>query len=107
LFGSGLSLKEIPVSAQYRTQQIFDSSWISALIQSGYIGFSLLLILVVSTYAKAFGTARDVRGLVVAAVGLIIMFSVMESGTFDTTPAFALFFTLSLYVYRPRRRAVP
>ncbi len=100
LFGAGLSLKEIPVSAQYRTEQIFDSSWISALIQSGYLGAGILAIFVVSTYVKAFGVPRAARGLVVAALGMLIMLSIMESGVFDSTPAFALFFCLCLYVHR-------
>jgi hypothetical protein len=101
-FGAGLSVKEIPVSAMYRTQQIFDSSWISAFVQSGYLGAAILALLALVTLAKAFATPQPQRGAVVALVVMVTMVSLLESGLFDTSSAFITFFLLSLYAHRVR-----
>lgn len=100
LFGGGLSLKQVPVSAAYRSEQILDSTWISAILQSGYLGLAVLVLLVLSTLRAAFRRTTAPVSLSLALFSLVMTVSVLESGTFDTTPAFILFFTLALLVHR-------
>jgi hypothetical protein len=100
LFGSGLALKTIPVSAMYRTEQILDSTWMSALIQVGYLGIGLLLVLVVGSLIKAFQLPAPERSLILASLALVTVVSVLESGMFDTSPAFIIFFTMSVISHR-------
>lgn len=99
LFGGGLSLKQVPVSAMYRSEQILDSTWVSAILQSGYLGLVLLVLLVLSTLRAAFRRTAPIS-LTLALLALVMTVSVLESGTFDTTPAFITFFTLALIVHR-------
>lgn len=100
LVGSGLSLKQIPVTAMYRNEQILDSTWVSALLQVGYLGVALLLLFVVSSFIRALQLPRPRRSLVLGLLILVIMVSVLESGMFDTTPAFIVFFTMSLLAHQ-------
>jgi hypothetical protein len=100
LFGSGLALKTIPVSAAYRTEQILDSTWMSALIQAGYLGIGLLLILVFGSLIKAFQLPVPERSLILASTALVVIVSVLESGMFDTSPAFIIFFAMSIISHR-------
>ncbi|GAA5109371.1 hypothetical protein GCM10023339_09360 [Alloalcanivorax gelatiniphagus] len=100
LLGGGLSLKQVPVSAMYRSEQILDSTWFSAILQSGYVGLALLLLLLLSTLAAAFRRSAPGGALTVALIVMVTTVSVLESGMFDTTPAFILFFTLALLVHR-------
>lgn len=100
IFGGGLSLKQVPVSAMYRSQQILDSTWVSAILQSGYLGLALLVLLVLAAFVRAFRTTPAAVPLIVSLFAMVIVASTMESGLFDTTPAFILFFTLTLLAYR-------
>jgi hypothetical protein len=100
LFGGGLALKEIPVSAMYRSEQILDSSWISALVQSGYVGTALLVLFVLATLWNAMRVTRRLRPVVVALLVMVTTVSLLESGLFDTTPSFTVFFTLAVFVHR-------
>jgi len=100
LFGGGLALKQIPVSATYRDEQILDSTWISALVQSGYVGTTVLVLFVLATFWCALRVARRLRPVVVALLVMVTTVSLLESGMFDTTPSFTLFFTLAVFVHR-------
>jgi hypothetical protein len=100
LFGSGLALKKIPVTAMYRSEQIFDSSWISALIQAGYVGGTILLLFVLATIVRSVALPRPQRPLVVALTLLVSLVGVLESGMFDTAPAFIVFFTMAMFAHR-------
>jgi hypothetical protein len=95
-----LALKEVPVSAAYRTEQMIDSTWVSAILQSGYLGLALLLVLLLVTFVNALRTTTGAVALYVALLGMMAVSSTLESGLFDTTPAFILFFTLTLLVHR-------
>lgn len=98
--GSGLALKQIPVTALYRNEQMLDSSWVSALIQVGYGGTVVLLLFVLATLVRAFRLPRPER-LLVGGLGLLVtLASVLESGLFDTAPAFIVFFTVALLAHR-------
>jgi hypothetical protein len=96
LFGGGLALKQIPVAGQYWNQQTLDSTWISALVQGGYVGVLLLLLWVgaaISAVARSVPQERMLwTGLVVFVVGR----SVLESGMLDSSAAFLLFFVVCL-----------
>lgn len=100
LFGSGLALKQIPVRALYRDEQILDSSWVSALLQVGYIGTVVLLLFVVSTLLRAFRLPGPERLLIAALALLVTLQGVLESGLFDTAPAFIVFFTAAMFAHR-------
>ncbi|WP_107771165.1 hypothetical protein [Nocardioides sediminis] len=102
LFGGGLSLKEVPVSAMYRSEQIIDSTWVSALLQAGYLGLGLLVLLVLSTAIAALRMPPPYAAVTVALVAMLSVVSILESGMFDTTPAFILFFMLVLVTHRVR-----
>jgi len=105
LFGSGLALKQIPVTALYRSEQILDSSWVSALIQVGYVGGIVLLLFVLSTLLHALRLPQPERPLIVALTLLITLVGILESGMFDTAPAFIVFFTMAMLAHRVVDRA--
>lgn len=106
LFGAGLAVKRIPVSAMYRDEQIFDSSWVSAIVQVGVLGI-LALVLLVWVAVRAAGTSpRPERSLYLAILLFLLIVSLLESGLFDTTVSFIVFFSLTLCasVVRPPER---
>lgn len=94
--GAGLSTKEIPVDGQYWDTQLLDSSWISALVQAGYVGVIVLALLVVSTVLSAFRRPRPMRILITGLATFLVVRSVLESGLVDSTPTFLVFFTIAL-----------
>ncbi|WP_152187762.1 hypothetical protein [Georgenia satyanarayanai] len=100
LVGSGLALKQIPVTALYRNEQMLDSSWVSALLQVGYVGSVVLVLFVLAALRHALRLPSPERLLVAALVLLVTLLGVLESGLFDTAPAFIIFFTATLVAYR-------
>jgi hypothetical protein len=106
LVGSGLTLKRIPVTAMYRNEQILDSSWVSALLQVGYIGSAILLLFVLTTLVRAIRLPAPERPLVLALALLVTLVGVLESGMFDTAPAFIVFFTMTMLAHRIVERPV-
>jgi hypothetical protein len=100
IFGSGLALKQIPVTALYRDEQMLDSSWVSALIQAGYVGSMILLLFVLATLVRAFRLPRPERLLIGGLALLVTLVGVLESGMFDTAPAFIVFFTMAMLAHR-------
>jgi O-antigen ligase len=100
LFGSGLALKQIPVTALYRNEQILDSSWVSALIQAGYVGSTILLFFVLATLLRAFRLPHPERLLIGGLALHVTILGVLESGMFDTAPAFIVFFCTALFAHR-------
>jgi hypothetical protein len=102
LFGSGLALKQIPVSAAYRDTQILDSTWVSALLQAGLLGTGVLLLFVLFTLVRALRLGVPQSHMVFVIVVLLTILSVMESGLFDSTTAFITFFTMTLFAHRAR-----
>ena len=95
-FGVGLSVKEIPVTAMYRTEQILDSTWISAVVQSGLLGTATLALLVLLTLARAARVAPPYRSLGVAVLTLLVVLSLLESGLFDASSTFIAFLCFAL-----------
>ena len=98
LFGSGLAVKEVPVSALYRNEQILDSTWVSAIVQAGVLGTAVLAVMVVVTLARALMLDAPLRSLVFAVLTLLVVRSVLESGLFDASPAYVPFLCFALAV---------
>jgi hypothetical protein len=102
LFGVGLSVKKIPVSAQYRTEQILDSTWMSAVVQTGVLGVLVLALLVLVTLLRALSLRPPYRSLTVAVLLMILIISFLESGLFDSSVAFIAFFSFALVAQETR-----
>ncbi|HEY0950171.1 O-antigen ligase family protein [Nocardioides sp.] len=103
LLGSGLAVKEIPVSALYRSEQILDSTWVSAVVQVGAVGTAVLALMVVLTLGRALTAAPPLRSLTVAVLALLVVRSALESGLFDASPAYVPFLCFALAVPSGRR----
>jgi hypothetical protein len=101
LLGGGLALKQIPVSGQYWNQQILDSTWISALVQGGYIGIVLLVVWCVIALRGAFRAARPERLLWTGLLIFVVGRSGLESGMLDSSSAFLVFFVISIVSRAP------
>jgi hypothetical protein len=101
LFGGGLALKQIPVAGQYWNQQTLDSTWISALVQGGYLGVVLLIMWVFAAMGASFRSARPERLLWTSLLIFVVGRSFLESGMLDSTAAFLVFFTVCLVGRRP------
>ena len=100
IFGQGLSQKVVPVRALYRDEQVLDSSWISAILQSGYLGVSILALFAVVVLIRGFMLPEPQRALGLGFIGLVLMTSLMQSGLVDTKPAFIIFFLMAMQVHR-------
>lgn len=107
LLGSGLSVKEIPVSAMYRNTQILDSTWVSAIVQAGWVGTATLAVMALLTLARSLALPNPQRSLIFAVLVLLIVRSILESGLFDASAAFIPFLCFSLAIQRPPPREGP
>jgi hypothetical protein len=107
VLGVGLAVKQIPVSAMYRTDQILDSTWVSAYVQAGVLGTTVLALLVLVTMARAATSQPPTRSLAVAILILLVGRSILESGMFDASPSFITFMCVALTLQRPRRQETP
>jgi hypothetical protein len=107
VLGSGLEVKQIPVSAMFRTEQILDSSWMSAFVQSGAAGVTVLALMVVITMVRAATASPPTRSLSVALLFLLVSLSILESGLFDASPAFLAFLCVALTIHNPRLQETP
>jgi len=96
LFGQGLADKIIPVEGQWWSAQPMDSSWFSAFVQAGLIGFALAVALVVYAVVQALRNARPASDLWLALIVLVVIRSITESGLLDTTTSFFVFMLVSM-----------
>ena len=94
-FGLGLSTKTIPVSGQYWANQVLDSTWMSALVQAGYLGVLLLLIWVLVVCCSAVRVDRSWRPFFIGALLFMVIRSFLESGLFDASMAFVMLVVIS------------
>lgn len=94
--GVGMSTKEIPVAGQYWDTQLLDSSWMSAVVQAGYVGVVVLAVWVLSTVFSARRRTQPERMLLTGMLTLLVLRSILESGLMDSTPAFIGFFVASV-----------
>lgn len=98
--GTGLSTKTIPVEGQYWEEQVFDSSWISLLAQSGIIGTVIAAVWIAGVVFRAMKTAKA-RTLYLPLLAFILVRSFMENGLIDAGVMFLAFFAISLNLERP------
>lgn len=98
--GTGLSTKTIPVEGQYWEEQVFDSSWISLLAQSGIIGIVIAAVWIAGVVFRAMKTAKA-RTLYLPLLAFILVRSFMENGLIDAGVMFLAFFAISLNLERP------
>ena len=105
-FGGGLPMKHIPVAGQFWQTQLLDSSWISALVQTGLIGLALAAVWALATVGSAFRTPRPWRPLWVGLVAFVGLRSLLESGLFDASTSFIVFAMVSL-MSEPATRLAP
>jgi hypothetical protein len=104
-FGGGLQLKRINVPGQYWNQQILDSSWISALVQGGFVGLAICGAWVLFSMFCTIRSPARLRALQLALLAYLSIRGVLESGLFDASTAFLLFFTAVMAT--PLRTASP
>jgi hypothetical protein len=106
-FGQGLAQKEISVPGQWWDTQMLDSTWVSALVQGGYLGLATVVLLMLLALTHALFAPRAVGA---AWFGLLVYLALggfLESGLFDGTVQFLVFLVAALgafdgYHQRPR-----
>jgi O-antigen ligase len=96
VFGGGLSVKIIRVYGQYWDTQPLDSSWVSLIVQTGFLGVLFALGWSLWTTRGALRAPHPHRVLFLGLLVFLLGRSVLESGLFDATPAFLLFLAVSL-----------
>ena len=95
-FGGGLSVKIINVQGQWWNEQPLDSSWVSALVQSGLLGLLVCVGWALWVLRGSLRAPHPHRVLFVGVTVFVLGRSLLESGLFDATPAFLCFFAVSL-----------
>ena len=103
--GGGLSVKQVEVSGQWWTRQILDSSWVSALVQGGILGLALCAAWMLYALARAATAPGHLRGLQLALLLYLTVSGLLESGLFDSSTAFIIFFTALMATAVPRATA--
>ncbi len=104
LLGSGLATKKIPVPGQWRNTQILDSSWVSAFVQAGVIGFAIVLLWFTGTLVAALLDRGPLAAVWIGWMSLLAVRGLLESGLFDATTSFIVFVVASLGCWRIRVR---
>lgn len=99
--GSGLAVKRIPVEGQYWDTQNLDSSWVSALVQGGYLGATLLAVWILVLTVKTLRMPRGPRIMTQALLVAMFVRSILESGLVDSSPAFLTLILISLLADTP------
>jgi hypothetical protein len=96
LLGRGLSAKTVSVAGQYWTTQLLDSSWISAFVQAGVVGFTLGVILVLFVVAQVIRNRMPLRALWFTLFVLLVARSFTESGLFDASTSFVALMVVAI-----------
>ena len=92
-FGGGLQLKRIEVPGQFWTVQILDSSWVSALVQAGRVGLVVCALWVLYSALTTLRSPARLRALQLTLLLYLTLRGLLESGLFDASTSFILFFT--------------
>ncbi len=101
--GAGLAVKQIPVNAPYWSVQGLDSSWFGALVQVGWGG--VVLVLAWTLHSGLASIRSYHRALMLPLLVLAAARAVLESGMFDSTPAFLAFFVGTIAAFATPRTA--
>ncbi len=102
LLGSGLATKKIPVPGQWWNTQILDSSWVSAFVQAGLVGFAIVLLWFAVTLVAALRHRGPLAAVWIGWMTLLAVRGLLESGLFDATTSFIAFVVASLGCWRLR-----
>lgn len=107
LLGRGLSAKTVQVAGQYWNTQLLDSSWISAFVQAGIIGFALGIVLVIFVAAQAIRNRMPLRALWCTLLVLLVARSITESGLFDASTSFVALMVVAIGATAAATRVPP
>jgi O-antigen ligase len=99
--GGGLSVKTVSVRGQYWNEQVLDSSWISALAQTGLIGTAVLAVLVAAVLVMNLRGGRE-NALPIAILVFLLIGSFLETGLLDSSVNFMIFLALASTFVPPR-----
>ncbi|NHB84220.1 hypothetical protein G7085_05165 [Tessaracoccus sp. HDW20] len=102
-FGQGLAQKEISVPGQWWDTQMLDSSWVSALVQGGYLGVAIVALLTLMVLVRALFAPRSMGPVWLGLALYLAVGGFLESGLFDGTVQFMVFLVVSLTVFGARR----
>jgi len=105
-FGQGLAQKKINVPGQWWETQLLDSSWISALVQGGYLGVAIVVLLGILTILLAAFGPRSKGSIWLGLAVLTIFGGFLESGLFDGSIQFMVFLVAALGAFAGHRRTV-
>lgn len=83
-FGGGLAVKTVAVSGTYWNTQVLDSSWVSAYVQGGVVGITVMGLFALTAIAAAIRTARPMRALLLALIMYALIRSGLENGLIDS-----------------------
>lgn len=98
--GGGLSIKTVAVKGQYWETQVLDSSWMSALAQTGVLGTVVLAVWALSLLLRTLQTAASTP--IPAMLLFLLLRSFLENGLTEVSSSFLLFFAVSLIIWEPR-----
>lgn len=105
--GGGFAEQTIAVTGTYWNQQVLDSSWVSAYVQAGILGITLLGLWSVVTLVTAFRTPKPLRSLWAALVLYTLISSVLMSGLIDSQILFVVMFLAAVASERASRTTPP
>lgn len=98
--GAGLSVKTVSVRGQYWNEQVLDSSWISALAQTGLVGTAILALLAGAVLVvNVQGGSRN--ALPIALLVFLTVRAFLETGLLDASVTFMVFIALACTFVRP------
>ena len=102
--GQGLAQKTVRVPGQWWDTQMLDSSWMSALVQGGYLGLTIVVFLTLATLLRALFAPRSDGPLWLGLVLYLALRGFLESGLFDGNVSFMLFLIAALGAFAPKNR---
>ncbi|WP_394249942.1 O-antigen ligase family protein [Arthrobacter pityocampae] len=101
--GAGLSVKTVRVQGQYWNEQVLDSSWVSALAQTGLIGTAVLAVVVTTVLVVNLRGGRR-NALPVAVLVFLLIRTFLETGLLDASVTFLVFMALACTFVPARHR---
>jgi hypothetical protein len=82
-FGGGLAIKTVSVTGSYWDTQVLDSSWVSAYVQAGAVGMTLLALWSLATVWRSATSPLPHRSVVLALAAYVLTRSFLENGLLD------------------------
>jgi hypothetical protein len=103
MFGRGLSAKTVGVSGTYWDTQVLDSSWVSAFVQGGIVGMTLLALWALLTLGATAGLPPRERSLWLPLTAFALLWSSTASGLVDAYVLFVIMFLAAVCSERASR----